>query len=69
MPANKILLSGHEARLKIKAGIDKAADAVRPTLGPVGMRAAIEFPGLDPVLADDGVTILKNIHFKGPIIV
>ncbi len=61
---SKTVLFGHEARTKIKAGIDKATDAVRPTLGPVGMHAMIEFKGLDPILADDGVTILKNLEFK-----
>jgi len=61
---NKEITFGHEARMKIKAGIDKAADAVRPTLGAVGMSAIIEFPGLDPMECDDGVTILKNLHFK-----
>lgn len=62
--ANKEITQGHEARLKIKAGIDKACDAVRPTLGAVGMTAIIEFPGLDPIECDDGVTILKNIELK-----
>lgn len=61
---SKEITFGHEARMKIKAGIDKAADAVRPTLGPVGMTAMIEFPGLDPIDCDDGVTILKNLEFK-----
>lgn len=55
---------GHEGRLKVKAGIDRAANSVRPTLGAVGMEAMIEFPGLDPLEADDGVTILKNLNFK-----
>jgi chaperonin GroEL len=55
---------GHEARLKIKAGIDKACDAVAPTLGAIGMSAVIDFPGLDPVISDDGVTILKNLSFE-----
>lgn len=64
MPKAKEISFGHEARLKIKAGIDKAADAVRPTLGAVGMTALIEFPGLDPIECDDGVTILKNLEFK-----
>lgn len=61
---NKDILFGQEARLRIKAGIDKAAEAVKPTLGAVGMEAIIEFPGLDPLEADDGVTILKNLQFK-----
>lgn len=62
--ASKEVAFGHAARLRIKAGIDKAADAVAPTLGPVGMTAVIEFPGLDPILADDGVTILKHLEFR-----
>lgn len=62
--SSKQISFGHEARLKIKAGIDKACDAVRPTLGAVGMSAIIEYPGLDPIECDDGVTILKNLEFK-----
>jgi len=61
---SKEISFGHEARLKVKAGIDKATDAVRPTLGAVGMSALIEFPGLDPVDCDDGKTILLNLDFK-----
>lgn len=61
---SKEITFGHEARLRIKAGIDKACDAVRPTLGAVGMSAMIEMPGLDPIECDDGVTILKQLDFK-----
>lgn len=57
---------GQDARTRIKAGIDKACDAVRPTLGAVGMTAMIEWKGLDPIECDDGVTILKNIELKDP---
>lgn len=63
---SKEITFGNVARQKIKVGIDKAADAVKVTLGPVGMTALIEFKGLDPILADDGVTILKNLDFKDP---
>lgn len=55
---------GAEARTKIKNGIDKAADAVAPTLGAVGMSALIDWEGLDPIVSDDGVTILKNLEFE-----
>lgn len=61
---SKEITFGADARLKIKAGIDKAAAAVAPTLGAVGMSAIIEYPGLDPIECDDGVTILKNLEFK-----
>lgn len=62
--ANKEITMGHEARLKIKKGLDKACDAVRPTLGVIGMTAMIESLGLDPIECDDGVTILKNLEFE-----
>lgn len=61
---SKDITIGHSARLKIKAGIDKAFHAVAPTLGAVGMTALIDFEGLDPIISDDGVTILKNLEFK-----
>jgi chaperonin GroEL len=64
MPKSNEIKKGHEARLLIKKGIDRAADAVAPTLGAVGMAAMIEWPGLDPIECDDGVTILKNLEFK-----
>lgn len=62
----KEITQGHKARLKVKAGIDKAANAVRPTLGPIGMTALIHVPGLDPIEADDGKTVLNNLQFKDP---
>jgi len=60
----KEISHGSEARTKIKAGIDKATEAVAPTLGAVGMTAMIEFPGLDPIDADDGKTILMHIELE-----
>jgi len=64
MEKNKEIKFGNEARQRIKVGIDKACDAVRPTLGAVGMSAMIEWEGLDPIECDDGVTILKSLNFK-----
>lgn len=64
MSRNKIITQGKEAREKVFAGVNKAANAVAPTLGPVGLTALIEFPGLDPIVADDGVTVLRNLQFE-----
>lgn len=61
---NKIISKGHEARLRVKQGIDMGADAIRPTLGAIGMTAVIECPGLDPIECDDAITILKHLQFK-----
>lgn len=63
---NKEISKGHEARLKIKKGIDVACDAVRPTLGAVGMTAIIENQGYEIIECDDGITILENIQLKDP---
>lgn len=63
---SKEIKFSNDARMRIKAGIDKACKAVAPTLGAVGMSATIEFKGLDPIDCDDGVTILKNLEFKDP---
>lgn len=60
----KQITIGAEARARIKAGIDKATQAVAPTLGAVGMSALIDWEGLDPIISDDGVTILKNLEFE-----
>lgn len=63
---HKEITIGPDARLKIKAGIDKAVAAVAPTLGVVGMSAIIHVPGLQPLQSDDGVTILKHLEFSDP---
>ncbi len=62
--ASKEIMMGHEGRLRIKAGIDEACDAVAPTLGVIGMMAVSESVGLDPIEADDGFTILNHLEFK-----
>jgi len=62
--AYKNIKEGADARSSILTGIKRAAKYVAPTLGPVGMTAIIECPGLDPIEADDGVTILKHLEFE-----
>ena len=61
---SKTILKGFEAREKIKQGIDESADAVRPTLGAIGMSALIDLGGYDPIESDDGITVLRNLDFK-----
>lgn len=61
---NKEVTIGNEARARLKKGIDKACNAVRPTLGAIGNTAIIEFEGLDPIECDDGVTILKSLKWS-----
>lgn len=55
---------GADARKKIKAGIDKVANAVRITLGPKGRNVIFDKPFADPVITNDGVSIAKQIELK-----
>jgi len=53
-----------EARVALKKGIDKLADAVRMTLGPRGRAAVIEKGYGTPQVSFDGVTVAKEIELK-----
>lgn len=59
---------GADARKKIKAGIDKVANAVKITLGPKGRNVIFDKPYADPTITNDGVSIAKEIeltdHFE-----
>lgn len=39
-----------------------AADAIRTTLGPRGMDKLIIMPNGDPIISNDGATVLKNLQ-------
>lgn len=57
--------NGVEPRRKIKKGINKAVNAVKPTLGAVGNMAIIDLGGdFFPLEADDGITVLRNLKYK-----
>lgn len=60
------VLFGHEARLKVKQGLDIVAGAVRTTLGPAGRNVLIEREGLPPQITNDGVTVARSIHMEDP---
>src|ERR1039458_3981155 len=57
-----------EARDKLMRGINKAADSVGATLGPLGRCVLIQnvFGGI-PKVTKDGVTVAKSIELKDPI--
>ncbi|MBI3088783.1 MAG: chaperonin GroEL, partial [Candidatus Colwellbacteria bacterium] len=54
----------NEARVAIKRGIDKLADAVRMTLGPRGRAVVIEKGYGAPQVTFDGVTVAKEIELQ-----
>ena len=61
--AKKILFD-QEARTKVKAGIDQAADAVKVTIGPRGRNVIIDKGFGGPHMTNDGVTIAKEISLS-----
>ncbi len=55
------------ARTRLKAGIDKLAEAVKITLGPKGRNVVIEKKFGSPTITKDGVTVAKEIELDDPI--
>ena len=69
MPIVKDLAFDDEARLKLIAGIDKLADAVKSTLGARGKTVLIESEqhthGI--TITKDGITVANSINLEDPI--
>ncbi|MFZ2226114.1 MAG: chaperonin GroEL [Candidatus Moraniibacteriota bacterium] len=61
---SKIIMFDEEARQKIKAGIDKVADAVKITIGPRGRNVIMDKGFGSPVITNDGVSIAKEIELE-----
>jgi len=53
-----------DARDRLKAGVDKLANAVKVTLGPKGRNVVIEKKFGAPQITKDGVTVAKEIDLK-----
>jgi len=60
----KQILFNEKARRALKSGIDKAAGAVKVTLGPRGRNVALDKGYGSPTITNDGVSIAKEISFK-----
>ncbi|KKW35563.1 chaperonin GroL [Candidatus Adlerbacteria bacterium RIFCSPHIGHO2_01_FULL_54_23] len=60
----KQILFNERARRALKAGVDKAAGAVKVTLGPRGRNVALDKGYGGPTITNDGVSIAKEISFK-----
>ncbi|WP_347159273.1 chaperonin GroEL [Pontibacter chitinilyticus] len=56
-----------DARTKIKAGVDKLANAVKVTLGPKGRNVIIDKKFGAPMITKDGVSVAKEIDLNDPI--
>ncbi|MDB5245213.1 MAG: chaperonin GroL [Parcubacteria group bacterium] len=60
----KEILFGEEARRKLHEGVQKAAKAVKVTLGPRGRNVVLDRSYGGPRITNDGVSIAKEISFK-----
>ena len=60
----KSILYGKDARKKMLKGVDQLADTVKITLGPKGRNVMLEKSYGAPLIANDGVTIAKEIELK-----
>lgn len=56
-----------EAMNRIKAGVDKLANAVKTTLGPGGSNVIIEENTRNAHITKDGVTVARSISLEDPI--
>jgi len=63
----KQIFYSEEARAKLKAGVDKLADAVTVTLGPKGRNVVLEESYGTPTITNDGVTIAKEIELEDKV--
>ena len=62
--AAKEIKFGYEAKQAIKAGVDKAANAIKVTLGPAGRTVILDRGYGTPTVTDDGVTVAKEIELE-----
>jgi len=63
----KQILYSEDARKKLKAGVDKVANAVKVTLGPKGRNVVLDEGFGSPTITNDGVTIAKKIEVEDKI--
>lgn len=63
----KQIVFNEKARLALKRGVDKVANAVKVTLGPRGRAVVLERSYGSPVITLDGVTVAKEIELEDRI--
>lgn len=62
----KDIIFGEDARKALQSGIDKLANTVKITLGPKGRNVVLDKKYGAPLIANDGVTIAKEIELDDP---
>ncbi len=56
-----------EARARLKAGVDKLAQAVKVTLGPKGRNVVLDRKFGSPTVTKDGVSVAKEVELTDPV--
>src|SRR5215210_647046 len=62
----KILSFDEKARRSLEAGVDKLANAVKVTLGPLGRNVVLEKKFGAPTITNDGVSIAREVELDDP---
>jgi len=62
----KQLLFDQAAREALRKGVQKVADAVRPTLGPRGRTVVIDKSWGAPTITKDGATVCEEVELSDP---
>ena len=62
----KQILFDTEARQAIRRGVEKIANAVRPTLGPRGRTVVIEKSWGAPTVTKDGASVAEEVELRDP---
>src|ERR671917_323940 len=62
----KIIKFNEDARRSLERGVDKLADAVKVTLGPLGRNVVLDKKFGAPTITNDGVTIAREVELEDP---
>jgi chaperonin GroEL len=65
--SSKDLVFDVEARSRLKAGVDRLAQAVKVTLGPKGRNVVLDRKFGAPTVTKDGVSVAKEIELEDPV--
>src|SRR3954454_11349307 len=62
----KMLKFDEDARRALEAGVNKLADAVKVTLGPLGRNVVLDKKFGAPTITNDGVSIAREVELDDP---
>ena len=62
----KILEFDEDARRALERGVDRLANAVKVTLGPLGRNVVIDKKWGAPTITNDGVTVAREVELQDP---